>query len=488
MLKLYNVLGRKKQVFECIEDKKVGMYTCGPTVYSYAHIGNLKSYVSEDVLKRTLLHDGYNVKHVMNITDVGHLVGDMDIGEDKVHMAARIEHKSAYDIAKFYSEQFFTDLKRLNVIMPDVIPRATEHVPQMLALIKKLDSKGYLYALDNGVYFDTSKFKRYGELTGMDFEKLNKRLKAGARVERVTGLRNITDFAVWRFARGDEKEMIWDSEWGRGFPGWHIECSAMSMQYLGEHFDIHCGGIDHIPIHHTNEIAQSEAATGKKFVNYWVEMNFLTINGTKFSKSLHNTYTLQEVIEKGFSAEAVRFFFVSSHYRRKLNFTFEALGNMEKTLMSIYSFLDHVSNVDSGGGADKKFIADVERLRKAFFAALDDDINTPQAMSRMHELIGKTNKRMENGELDKEEAKAVIEAMLDFDSILGIGLVEHAKSKKELPAGAEKLIEERDAARSSKDFAKADAIRKELKEKYGVILEDTGNGTRWYLQRDHEAG
>ncbi len=488
MLKIYNVLYRKKQDFKCIDDKKVGMYTCGPTVYSYAHIGNLKSYVSEDVLKRVLMHDGYKVKHVMNITDVGHLVGDMDMGEDKVQMTARIEHKSAYDVARFYANQFFIDLKRLNVIMPDVIPKATEHVPQMLALIKRLSEKGYLYALDNGVYYDTSKFRRYGELAGMDFGKLNTHLKAGARVERAAGLRNITDFAVWRFAKGNEKEMVWDSEWGRGFPGWHIECSAMSMQYLGEHFDIHCGGIDHIPIHHTNEIAQSEAATGKKFVNYWVEMNFLTVNGAKFSKSLHNTYTLQDVIERGFSAAAVRLFFVSSHYRRKLNFTFEALKNMEKTLDGIYAFLERIATLDHAGAPDRKFTAIISKLHNAFFAALDNDINTPLALSKMHELISETNKRLEKKELSSADAKEVIEAMLDFDSILGVGMEKHIGAKRKLPDEVEKLIREREAARDSKDFARSDAIRKELNDRYGVVLEDTQDGTRWRFRRDHGAG
>jgi cysteinyl-tRNA synthetase len=457
------------------------MYTCGPTVYWFAHIGNMRTYVQEDILKRTLLHNGYKVKHVMNITDVGHLVGDSNIGEDKIKLEARKEHKSAYEVARFYEEAFVRDIKRLNIIMPDIMPRATEHINEMLALIKKLDEKGYLYKVSTGIYYDTSKFKDYGKLTGMSFEELNKYLKAGARVERAAGIRNTTDFAVWRFAKADEKEMVWDSEWGRGFPGWHIECSAMSMKYLGEHFDIHCGGIDHIPIHHTNEIAQSEAATGKKFVNYWLHVSFLTVNNMKMAKSLGNIYTVQDIIDKGYSPLSLRFFLLSSHYRSQQNFTFEALENADKTLKSIYNFIREMNAVKEEKEFDKGVEKELEKFHTQFFEELNNDLNTPNALKEMHALISYENKRLSEGKVGASEAKRVIEIMLDFDTILGLDLKKELEEKK-LPDEVEKLIEERERARKEKDFDKADRIRKEIEEKYNIIIEDTKTGVKWHYK------
>ncbi|MFP3214996.1 MAG: cysteine--tRNA ligase [Candidatus Micrarchaeota archaeon] len=481
VLKLYNTLGRKIQPFRSIKKGSVGMYTCGPTVYWFAHIGNMRTYVQEDILKRTLLHNGYKVKHVMNITDVGHLVGDSNIGEDKIKLEARKEHKSAYEVARFYEEAFVRDIKRLNIIMPDVMPRATEHINEMLALIKKLDEKGYLYKVSTGIYYDTSKFKDYGKLTGMSFEELNKYLKAGARVERAAGIRNTTDFAVWRFAKADEKEMVWDSEWGRGFPGWHIECSAMSMKYLGEHFDIHCGGIDHIPIHHTNEIAQSEAATGKKFVNYWLHVSFLTVNNMKMAKSLGNIYTVQDIIDKGYSPLSLRFFLLSSHYRSQQNFTFEALENADKTLKSIYNFIREMNAVKEEKEFDKGVEKELEKFHTQFFEELNNDLNTPNALKEMHALISYENKRLSEGKVGASEAKRVIEIMLDFDTILGLDLKKELEEKK-LPDEVEKLIEERERARKEKDFDKADRIRKEIEEKYNIIIEDTKTGVKWHYK------
>ncbi|MFP3279325.1 MAG: cysteine--tRNA ligase, partial [Candidatus Micrarchaeota archaeon] len=467
--------------FRSIKKGSVGMYTCGPTVYWFAHIGNMRTYVQEDILKRTLLHNGYKVKHVMNITDVGHLVGDSNIGEDKIKLEARKEHKSAYEVARFYEEAFVRDIKRLNIIMPDVMPRATEHINEMLALIKKLDEKGYLYKVSTGIYYDTSKFKDYGKLTGMSFEELNKYLKAGARVERAAGIRNTTDFAVWRFAKADEKEMVWDSEWGRGFPGWHIECSAMSMKYLGEHFDIHCGGIDHIPIHHTNEIAQSEAATGKKFVNYWLHVSFLTVNNMKMAKSLGNIYTVQDIIDKGYSPLSLRFFLLSSHYRSQQNFTFEALENADKTLKSIYNFIREMNAVKEEKEFDKGVEKELEKFHTQFFEELNNDLNTPNALKEMHALISYENKRLSEGKVGASEAKRVIEIMLDFDTILGLDLKKELEEKK-LPDEVEKLIEERERARKEKDFDKADRIRKEIEERYNIIIEDTKTGVKWHYK------
>jgi len=480
-LKLYNTLGRKIQPFRSIKKGSVGIYTCGPTVYWFAHIGNMRTYVQEDILKRTLIHNGYKVKHVMNITDVGHLVGDSNIGEDKIKLEARKEHKSAYEVARFYEEAFVKDIKRLNIIMPDVMPRATEHINEMLALIKKLDEKGYLYKVSTGIYYDTSKFKDYGKLTGMSFDELNKYLKAGARVERAEGIKNTTDFAVWRFAKGDEKEMIWDSEWGRGFPGWHIECSAMSMKYLGEHFDIHCGGIDHIPIHHTNEIAQSEAATGKKFVNYWIHVSFLTVNNMKMAKSLGNIYTVQDIIDRGYSPLSLRFFLLSSHYRSQQNFTFEALENADKTLKSIYNFIRQINTVNEEKEFGKDIENELEKFHKGFFEELNNDLNTPNALKEMHALISYENKRLSDGKVGAKESKKVIEIMLDFDTILGLDFKKELEEKK-LPDEVEKLIEERERARKEKDFDKADRIRKEIEEKYNIIIEDTKTGVKWHYK------
>jgi len=460
----------------------VGLYTCGPTVYWFAHIGNMRTYIQEDLLKRTLIHNGYKVKHVMNITDVGHLIGDASEGEDKIKREARKEHKSAYDVARFYEEAFVKDIKRLNIILPDVMPRATEHIKEMLELIKKLDEKGYLYKVSTGIYFDTSKFKKYGELTGMTFEQLNKYLKAGARVERAAGLKNITDFAVWRFAKEEEKEMVWDSDWGRGFPGWHIECSTMSMEYLGEHFDIHCGGIDHIPIHHTNEIAQSEAATGKKFVNYWFHVAFLTVNNMKMSKSLGNIYTVQDIVDKGYSPIDLRYFLLSSHYRSQQNFTFEALENARNTLNSIYSFVRNLNSAKREGKASSDVLAELEKFHNAFFEEMNNDLNTPGALRNMHALISYENKRLNEGTISGEEAKRAIEIMLDFDNILGLDLKKELE-EKELPEEIEKLIQERNIARQNKEFEKADAIRKEIEERYNIVIEDTKEGVKWHYKK-----
>ncbi len=483
LLLLYNTLARKKQKFKSISGKKVGFYSCGPTVYSYAHIGNLRPYIISDLLKRVLKLNSYEVNHVMNITDVGHLFGDGSIGEDKVRSAAEREHKSEHEIAKFYTEAFIKDLELLNVPLPDVMPRASEHIEKMLDLVDILDKKGYLYKVKTGLYFDTSKFKAYGKLSGMTFKKLNKFLKAGARVERAAGLKNVTDFAVWRFL-DKEGEMIWDSKFGRGFPGWHIECSAMSMHYLGEQLDIHSGGVDHIPIHHTNEIAQSESATGKNFVNYWVHNQFLNVNGTKISKSLGNVYLLSDLIKRDFSPMTFKYFILSAHYRSKINFTFEALSNAQKTLFGIYSFMERLSEIQRDVEAQnhKEFVVGVRKMEKDFYAALNNDLNTPVALSVLHALISATNKRREAGMLSKGEANLIVKKMLEFDKLLGLDFETHLNISKEIPDEVERLVAEREDARKNKDFTKADSIRKMLKEKYHILLEDTKDGVKWHKE------
>jgi cysteinyl-tRNA synthetase len=515
-IKIFNTLRRKKQVFKPINDMEVRIYTCGPTVYDYAHIGNLRTYVNEDVMRRTFELFGYKVLHVMNITDVGHLTSQADTGEDKIEMSAREKQKTAWEIAEFFTQEFFKDIETLNIQKAHIIPKATQHIKEMQDLIERLKEKGYAYILKDGIYYDTSKFKDYGKLTGMSFKKLNKYLLEGARVEPVEGKRNITDFALWKFSPADKKRhMEWDYvtewiltkeeyekvlQWSKenknikvlevkeegnykvkfnfvGFPGWHIECSAMSMKYLGETFDIHAGGIDHIPIHHTNEIAQSEAATGKKFVNYWIHCNFLLVNGQKMSKSLGNYYTLKDLLAKGYSWREIRFLFISAHYRDEQNFTFEALNAAKGSIERIRNFLHALKNVKEGKHS-KEFTKLLTQTKKDFLKALADDFNMPKALAVMFNFINETNKLIAEKMLTKKDAEKAIELMLFFDKVLGLKLEEFLK-EEELPEEAKKLIEEREKLRKEGKFEEADKIREKLKNEYGILLEDTKEGVVW---------
>ncbi len=485
MLKLYNTLTHRKQAFKPISDSRVGMYACGITAYYLAHIGNLRKYVNDDVLRRILQHRGYAVEHVQNITDVGHLASDADEGEDKLRLEADKEHKSMRDIAAFYTNIFLKDFRLINILPPSRMPKASENVEEMLDLIRKLDEKGYLYKTEDGVYFDTSKFKDYGRLTGMGFRQLNESLKAGARVELIKGKRNITDFAVWRLATSHMTEMVWGSPWGKGYPGWHIECSAMSMKYLGKHYDIHTGGVDHIQVHHTNEIAQSEAATGEKVVNYWFHGEFLIVADQKMSKSLRNIYTLQDIIEKGYPPLALRLFYLSGHYRQQLNFTLEALTNAANTLRGTHLFMQRLNEVKSTAKNEdsSEFRKRIAAHKKAFFKALDDDINMPHALAELHAIISVTNSREAEGKLNKSEARSVTRTMLELDEILGLDFDKYANAKKEpLAVEVEKLIQEREDARKAKDFQRADEIRRILKETYHIVLEDTRDGVKWRVE------
>ncbi len=442
-------------------------------MYNYAHIGNMRAYISADLLKRLLIHEGYKVKHVMNITDVGHLVSDANLGEDKMRVTAGHEHKSISEVAKFYTEDFLNDMERLSLMRPEVMPKATDHIKEMLALIERLDKKGYLYKASTGIYFDTSKFKRYGQLMNLTFEQLNKYLITGARIERAEGIRNTTDFAVWRLSSPGQKDMVWETQYGKGFPGWHIECSAMSMRYLGEHFDIHTGGVDHLPIHHTNEIAQSEAATGKKFVNVWVHTEFLQVNGKKMSKSLGNIYRLQDIVDKGYTIKAYKYLILSAYYRSQLNFTFEALDNAQNTINGIYAFLKKLSEVPypkKPSKISKTLIQKVYRIKGNFFKALDRDLNTPIALSEMHALISYANK-LYGKRMSKDDANLIIETFLEFDSMLALDFEEHAR-KKEASREAKMLMEEREKLRKTKRFAEADKIRERLRKEFGLEIED----------------
>lgn len=468
-IKFVNTLGRKKEIFKPIAAGKVGMYCCGPTVYNYAHIGNLRTYVFEDILRRILEFNGLKVKHVMNITDVGHLTSDADIGEDKMELGAKREKKTVWEIAEFYTKTFMGDINKLNILKPTIICKATDHIKEMINLIKKLEKNGYTYAIDDGVYFDTSKFKEYGNLLGMTFDKMQENLKAGARVELNPQKRNVTDFALWKFSPKDKKrQMEWDSPWGVGFPGWHAECSAMSMKYLGETFDIHCGGIDHIPVHHTNEIAQSEGATGKKFVNYWLHGAFLVLGkDTKMAKSAGNVNTLQTLIDEGFDPLDYRYLCLTAHYRSELIFTLDNLKSARNSLSTLRENIRIIKEEmkDSTKKSDSKILKSYE---EKFLAVINDDLNMPEALSVVWNLV-RSGKKINSH--DK------LKLLKDFDKVLGLYL-DRIEKTEALPKEVEELVKERERLRKLGDYKAADEIRKKIKD-LGFIVEDTSKGVKW---------
>ena len=449
MIKLYNTLTRKKEVFKPLKDKKVGFYTCGPTVYWYQHIGNLRSYIFSDILKRVLIFNGYKVKQVMNITDVGHLTSDADTGEDKIEKAAKKEGKTAKEISNYYWKIFRQDFKKLNIQEPDIWCKATEHIKEQIALIKKLEEKGYTYKTSDGIYFDTSKFKDYGKLAGLKKEGLEPGKRVGMKEKK-----NPTDFALWKFSPvGIKRQMEWKSPWGIGFPGWHIECSAMSMKYLGESFDIHTGGEDHIPIHHPNEIAQSEAATGKKFVNFWLHGAFLTFKGEKVSKSRGGLYTVSELEEKGFPPLAYRYFCLTAHYRTPLDFSFKALENAENSVGRLKNIISELRD-------DKKLN---QKYLEEFNKAISDDLDMPNALAILWNF------------LRNNSAEGKIKTIKEMDKVLGLDLFK--KEKIIIPKEISQLVKEREKARKNKNWQRADELRKEIKAK-GYLIEDTAKGPK----------
>jgi len=467
-MKLYNTLTRTKEEFTPIHDKSVGVYSCGPTVYDYPHIGNLRAYIFADVLHRWLEYNGYQVKHVVNITDVGHLVSDEDTGEDKVEKGAKREGKSAFEIAGLYENAFKKDLKALNIEPADVYPRATEHISEQIDFIKKLEEKGFTYAISDGVYLDTSKVTDYGKLAKLDVAGL----KEGARVEVNVEKRNITDFALWKFSPKDSKrEMEWDSPWGKGFPGWHIECSAMSAKYLGDYFDIHTGGIDHVPVHHTNEIAQSEAVFGKPFVKYWMHNEFLLVDGRKMSKSLNNFYTLKDVTEK-FEVEPLTFrlLCLQAHYREKLNFTKDSIVSAQNTLNNLRNFLAKVRQFDDT--PNKEAEKHIFQCENGFREALDDDLNTPRALAVISVLIKELNNIFTQLNI-YPNSKKVLELFRSIDTVLGLNLMKI----EVLPENVDKLFNEYQRAKIAKDYATSDKIRGKLLS-FGYVAEDYNGGYR----------
>src|SRR3989344_3391638 len=455
ILKLFNTLTRNLEPFEPINPPKVAYYSCGPTVYDYAHIGHARTYIFADILQR-----------VMNITDVGHLTSDADSGEDKMEKGANREKKSVWDIAKFYTKDFFEMTDRLNIKKPEIIIRATDFIPQMIKLIKKLEEKGYAYQTGDGIYFNSKKLSDYGKLTGKKFEELEKSIKAGARIELVPGKKNVTDFALWKFTpKGIERQMELESPWGKGFPGWHIECSTMAMDTLGESIDIHTGGVDHIQIHHTNEIAQSEAATGKHFVAYWLHAGHLTIEGEKMSKSLNNFYRVADLIKRGFDPIAIRYLFLTAHYRKEMNFSFQSLDGAQNALRELRSRIKILRKSDLeemtayGGGEEARI------LRNRFAEKINDDLNTAEGLAVLWEVI-KSN-------IPKGDK---LDSIYSFDEVLGLGLKEFEIKDTQIPKNILNLVKKRETARSHKEFDRADRLRNEI-ESQGFILEDTPDGS-----------
>lgn len=461
-LTFYNTLTRKKEEFHSIDENRVRMYSCGPTVYSYAHIGNFRTYIFMDTLRRVLKYNGYELKHVMNITDVGHLESDADEGEDKMEKAARKEKKDPYEIANFYTEIFLKDMEKLNIDKPEIITKATENISQMIEYVKEIIKNGYAYETSKGIYFDISKLDKYPVLSN---RKLDDQI-AGARVDVDPEKKNPYDFALWIKAP-ENHIMKWESPWGLSYPGWHLECSTMGRRFLGEEFDIHTGGVDHIPTHHENEIAQSKGATGKIPAHVWMHCEYLQVDGGKMSKSLGNTYTISQLQEKGISPLAFKLFCFTAHYRNKLNFTFEGAYGAQKALERLYdSYIKNANGVDD---VDEDIIKEYE---ERFLAYINDDMNMPGAMSVVWEIARNVKKSIKFADL-----------LLKFDKVLGLDMknaenylleFKHEESE-ELPEEIKALVEERKQARAEKNWAKSDEIRDRIIS-LGYSIKDTKDG------------
>ena len=463
----YNTLTKRKEQFKPIDEKTVKIYTCGPTVYKDATIGNMKSYIFMDTLRRVLKYNGYELKHAMNITDVGHLVSDGDEGEDKMVKAAREEKKEPLEIARFYTERFLKDLNRLNIELPEVICRATDHIKEMEQFVKELLEKGYAYETSTAIYFNVAKLDEYGILSGIDLRNQ----KAGARVEVDEEKQNPYDFAVWIKAPQNHI-MKWESPWGLCYPGWHIECSAMSRKYLGDVFDIHTGGIDLIPTHHENEMAQSKGATGKIPANFWMHCEFLLINGGKMSKSLGNTYLIDDIIEKEYSPLAYKLMCFSSHYRNKLNFTWDGLDSNQNSLIKLREgYQKHneepdTNNVGAGSALSGDINKQIEEYRQKFLEAINDDMNMPVALSIIWDVVKNPKK-----------SKKLAELLLDFDKVLGLDIDQsiETEKKEDIPEEIIELLDKRKQAREEKNWQLSDQIRDEIF-KLGYKIIDSKDG------------
>ncbi len=467
MIRFFNTLSGKLEPFKPIVPGEVKLYTCGPTVYDYAHIGNFRAYIFEDLLKRFLVFMGYRVIHVMNITDV----------DDKTIKGANAEKVKLQEYTKKYTDAFFEDIQKLYIAKADYYPRATDHIPDMVKMIKGLLQKGYAYKKDGSVYFSIAKFPNYGRLSKIDL----KELKPGQRIESDEYEKeSANDFALWKNKK--EGEPFWETKVGQGRPGWHIECSAMSSKYLGQTFDIHCGGVDNIFPHHENEIAQSEAYSGKKFVNYWLHCHHLIVDGEKMSKSKGNFYTLRDLFNKNVDPYALRFILLSTHYRKMLNFTFEALEQASSSLKRIKDFLYELKNRPFEEGQNKDISRLIEEMNQIFMGGLGDDLNISVALTALFEMIRKVNILISQGKVYRKDAEKLISSILSLDNVLAV-LPE--EKEETLPSEAMKKIEEREKARAEKNYELADRIRKELL-KQGVILEDTKDGVRWKIVKRKE--
>jgi cysteinyl-tRNA synthetase len=459
-LQLYNTDTRKIEPFTPLVEDQVKMYCCGPTVYNYAHVGNLRTYLNEDILRRVIRRLGFNLTHVMNITDVGHLTDDADEGEDKMEKQSRESGMSVWDIAEKYTTAFFEDSAKLHILRPEVTPKATDHIAEMIALVQRLEKNGFTYQAGGNVYFDTMKYAHYGKMAMLEKQEL----RSGARIDVDTNKKHPRDFVLWfTQSKFENQVMQWDSPWGRGYPGWHLECSAMSMKYLGESFDIHCGGIDHVSVHHTNEIAQSEAATGKKWVNYWVHNEFLLDKEGKMSKSSGNFATLQSLIDRGYHPLDFRYFCISAHYRSQLVYSEDSLQAAKTARKNLFSrVLEMKKNTVAAHQVTGRALKYVED----FMTACNNDLMMPQALAEMWGLI-------KNDTIEPEQKLA---ALYDMDHILGFDL--SSVEEEAIDSKVQALILERDNARAAKDYALSDSIRDQLLD-MGIILEDSPDGTKW---------
>ncbi|KAF5046740.1 Cysteine--tRNA ligase [anaerobic digester metagenome] len=465
-MKLYNTLSRSIEDFKPIDENLVKMYTCGPTVYNYAHLGNLRTYIHEDVLVKTLRYIGYPVKRVMNITDVGHLESDADEGEDKMLKGAKRENKTVWEIAQHYTDAFFRDIEKLNIKKADVVAKATDYIDQYIEFIKGLEKKGFTYMANGNVYFDITKVENYTKLSGMDLEQL--RTASREEVDVDVHKKNPQDFVLWfTKSKFENQAMKWDSPWGVGYPGWHIECSVISLVNLGEQMDIHCGGVDHIPVHHTNEIAQTESYTGKEWVKYWWHSEFLIDNDGKMSKSKGEFLTLSLVEKKGFNPLAYRYFVLNSHYRKQLAFSFDSLASAENAYNKLKSRVKAIlENADNKQANEQA----AERYKEEFKKCLEDDLNTANAITVLFNML-------KSDELNRSQK---LDLVADFEKVLSLDLLkeETVEIHDELAEYIEEMIQKRQNAKKNKDYQLADSIRAELLEK-GIVLEDTRQGVNW---------
>ncbi len=496
VLKFFNTLTRKKEIFQPLRGKVVRMYSCGLTVYNFGHIGNFRCYIFADLLRRYLEYRGYDAKHVMNFTDVGHMTQD-DVadskGQDKMEKAAEREHKTPWEIADFYIKAFLEDSRTLNLKEPEVRPKATEHIKEMQEIIKKLIENGYAYAVNGNVYFDVTKFKGYGKLSGNTINNLL--AGAGGRVEENTDKKNPLDFALW--INNPKHIMKWPSPWSEGYPGWHIECSAMSTKYLGDTFDIHTGGEDNMFPHHECEIAQTEGSTGKKFVNYWLHVRHLLVNGEKMSKSKGNFYTLRDLLEKGCNPMSVRYVLMSAHYRQPLDFNLDTIRAADNIISRFKEFLSRLEEADGKGGEAIKL---AKKAKDGFIKAMDDDLNVSDALASIFTMMKDVNRLLDEGKVSKSEAVRIQNFIYGLDTVFGLELgkeeeteVDRAnlvklyksvfgKEEKEVDNIISGLIEKRNGFRDKKEFKKADEIRDKLNH-LGIILEDKDGKTKWKFSR-----